>query len=172
LSPTNRAGLIAHEGIYYKLRFYGDHDSRRARKIVGHLFSGFPFQNLGEGIPEKFDYCHAYSPRDKYRYHFFMWSEGDKTKAQFFLIANQPVFSKKTAVFHVKYPFEVQNDGTNWGFGTETDSNYEPGDSVTLIFEKQFENNLLVVKPYIVFNDVDNSIRTDAAPIVCHHFGD
>lgn len=55
LSPTNQAALIVHEALYGFLRGYGEKNSVRARRVVGHVFAGgdFPSRDAelaGRGI--------------------------------------------------------------------------------------------------------------------------
>ena len=64
LDYSNKAALIAHEAIYRVQRNYGDIDSQRARKIVGHLFSDFAFTPILEGIPKDAIDCYAQKGND------------------------------------------------------------------------------------------------------------
>ena len=51
LDELNRAALVTHEGIYLNMRISErSTDSRRARRVNGHLLSTFEFENVVSGL--------------------------------------------------------------------------------------------------------------------------
>ena len=53
LSTTNRAALILHEALYAFLRAYGETNSVRVRRTVGHIFSGGSFPSRDETLRQR-----------------------------------------------------------------------------------------------------------------------
>ncbi len=106
LSNTEKAALISHEAIYRVDRAFGAKDSRRARRIVGHLFSDFTFEKTLEGVPATAKSCTAkQGERMTYKFYYFPSEDGKSTKMQFQWYDGKPVISKKTATFPMALPW-------------------------------------------------------------------
>ncbi len=158
LSLTDKAALITHEAIYRMDRMGGAIDSRRSRKIVSHLFSGFPFEQVRSGLPSNMKICMA-TQVDKatYQFAYYPSSSGAMTKLQFFWFEGKAVFSKKTAIIPIKLPW-IQNitancddasNGCNIA-GGETSSNFEGTGFLTVGIEQKVTPTTVETKFYLL----------------------
>ncbi|PIU00466.1 MAG: hypothetical protein COT74_05935 [Bdellovibrionales bacterium CG10_big_fil_rev_8_21_14_0_10_45_34] len=157
---TNKAALIAHEAIYRMERFGGSTNSRRARKIVGHLFAGYPFKNVKEGLPVGAKRCSAHrGDRTTFQFAYFPAGAGNLTAVQFFLFDGGVVFSKKTAIMPIKLPWLPNmsgtcgqpEDGCNFT-GGDTSSNFEGEGFVSFGSEMRVSNGVPQMKLYLSIN--------------------
>lgn len=158
LSLIDKAALIAHEAIYRMERQGGAVNSRRTRKIVGHLFSGFPFEQVRSGLPAHKKLCMA-TQGDKvtFQFAYFPSSSGNMTILQFFWYEGKAVFSKKTVIVPIKLPW-IQNipaicddQGNSCNFsGGEIDSNFEGSGFLTLGIEQHVSPEIVETKLYFL----------------------
>ncbi|WP_374029185.1 hypothetical protein [Bdellovibrio bacteriovorus] len=134
LSATDKAALITHEAIYRLERTYGAKDSRRARKIVGHVFSDFAFEKVDADLPPGAKFCSAKNKgKMTYQFAYYPSSNARHTVLQFMWFEGKPVFSKKTVVLPLQLPW-LKNvpascpdgDGCNIS-GGDISSNFEGG---------------------------------------------
>ncbi|QDK45905.1 hypothetical protein DOM22_12470 [Bdellovibrio sp. ZAP7] len=106
LSNTEKAALISHEAVYRVDRAFGAKDSRRARRIVAHLFSDFAFEEVNGGIPKGAKSCTAsLNGRMTYQFNYYPSTDGKNTVMQFEWFDGKPVFTKKTATFPIALPW-------------------------------------------------------------------
>lgn len=101
LSNVDRAALLVHEALYRNLRSFGETDSDRARKTVGHLFAGMKFNWVFEGVPlERFLVCWT----EGGSFQFAVYPKDDKFIAQF-LVYDGDVMLTRTATSVDGLPF-------------------------------------------------------------------
>jgi hypothetical protein len=169
LSPTHQAGLIVHEGIYFDLRRFRETDSRRTRKIVGHLFSDFKFDFVFSGIPQSALRCaaRAIDSNSIGNFEFYIFPEGANTRVQFRLLANQVVFSKKTILIPKKYPLELELGEDFFGFHRLTESNFEGGDNVGVVLKNKKDSNGAATLKQISFSNSDQELSTGLIDFNC-----
>lgn len=107
LNVTNRAALVMHEAIYRLERYSDVTDSRRARKIVGHLISGFAFEPVRGGRPPRMPSVCTATLNGKMIYNFLATptNGGTMTEIQFYVYEGKFVFSKKTSVLPIAMPW-------------------------------------------------------------------
>ncbi|QLY24105.1 hypothetical protein [Bdellovibrio sp. KM01] len=106
LSNTEKAALISHEAVYRVDRAFGAKDSRRARRIVAHLFSDFAFEEVNGDMPKGAKSCTAsVNGRMTYQFNYYPSTDGKKTVMQFEWFGGKPVFTKKTATFPIALPW-------------------------------------------------------------------
>jgi hypothetical protein len=169
LSPTHQAGLIVHEGVYFDARVFGEKDSRRTRKIVGHLFSNFMFNFIYDGIPQNAERCGGSSekPQESSRFDFFMFPEGENTRMQFRQLAGKVVFSKKTILIHRKYPLELENNEQVFGDSEQTESNFEGKDYIGVKLTNKLDAGKIITLKQIELIDRDNNSGTGLIEFTC-----
>jgi hypothetical protein len=115
MDARNRGALIAHEEIYYRMRMdEKDENSRRARKLVGHLFSDFSFEEVSAGIPRGVWINICWSKDDRKDAAAFWVYPNEKSEAvmQFTDLRGRMVFGKTTA----------SSPGLKWPLGEELQS--------------------------------------------------
>jgi len=101
LDTLNRAALFTHEVIYRQERSLSNAtNSRRARKVVAHLFSDFVFTPVMQGVPKDAKECRTFLNDDPHKntaFDFFLFPNPDGAGgqiAQFGLIRNNLVYSQ------------------------------------------------------------------------------
>ncbi len=157
LDVTNQASLILHEAIYRLERSQGATNSRRTRMIVGHVISGFTFIPVRAGIPTGAQFCSANNGvKMNYQFAYFPTQNGKMSELQFFIFDGNWVFSKKTAILPMKFPWDMQqlkvncdnlSKGCNVAGGTVS-SNFEGDDFITLGFEQVVTNGTVASHYY------------------------
>ncbi len=160
LSLTDKAALITHEAIYRMHRTNGATDSRRSRKVVGHLLSGFQFEPVRSGLPSSAKLCVA-KQGDKVTFMFAYYpaSSETMTKLQFLSFEGQPVFSKKTAIVPLKLPWIQKvtanctdaSNGCNIA-GGDTASSFEGAGFLTVGIEQKTSAPTPKSKFYLLTN--------------------
>ncbi|WP_413293528.1 hypothetical protein ACLSU7_00320 [Bdellovibrio sp. HCB185ZH] len=106
LSNAEKAALISHEAVYRVDRAFGAKDSRRARRIVAHLFSDFTLEEVSGDMPKGAKSCTAsLKGRMTYQFNYYPSTDGRKTVMQFEWFDGKPVFTKKTATFPIALPW-------------------------------------------------------------------
>ncbi len=131
MDARNKGALIVHEAIYYRSRGEGETNSRRARKIVGHLFSDFNFIYVKEDLPKDAITCISKKDDGKNMSMFFVYpNEKGETTFQFQELRGRFLFSKTTASTpNLKWPLG-SNLAPGWGGSAELDSNFEVGEGI------------------------------------------
>jgi hypothetical protein len=106
LSNTEKAALISHEAVYRVDRAFGAKDSRRARRIVAHMFADFAFEKVDGDLPKGSKSCTAtQNGRMTYQFNYYPSDDGRNTIMQFEWFDGKPVFTKKTATFPMGLPW-------------------------------------------------------------------
>ncbi len=170
LDITNQAALIMHEAIYRLERYYGATDSRRSRKVVAHLISGFPFIQVRAGVPQNWSGSCMARMDDQMTFNFDYYPNSlGNTVMQFYWFERKPVYSKKTAVV----PMTVREFGGKWPdvhwptsnvtctpipgktvscnfSGGDTSSNFEGSGFITLGVELDVVNHIVNEKRYLL----------------------
>lgn len=160
LSLADKAALHLHEAIYRLERSQGAQNSRRTRKIVGHLLSGFPFVQVKTDLAQDAKICSAVDG-DRVLYQFAYSSSPampkNQTKLQFFVFEGRSVYSKKTAILPIELPWLAQlnyfdctySDSCNIAGGDAT-SNFENSGFVTLGVERTVRPDMVQLKFYFL----------------------
>lgn len=167
LPLTHRAGLIAHEAIYFDARVFSETDSRRTRKIVGHLFSSFQFVDIYADLPMPVLRCVGSNNEDQSNpthFDFFMYPEGEKTRLQFRQIDGRIVFSKKTLLINKKFPLNLEHEEREWGQMNQTESNFEAKDSIGI---RVFADPVFKIQKQIQLIDVNRERNTGLINFTC-----
>jgi len=125
MDARNQGALIVHEVIYNWTRYEGEKNSRRARKIVAHVFSQFNFEGVKEGVPEKSQMCATTTPDQKLESFFWIYpNHAGQLVAQFTKLRGTFLFGKtKTTFSSIKFsPSEQKENVAEW---QSLESNFE-----------------------------------------------
>jgi hypothetical protein len=104
MDARNQGALLAHEVIYSSTRAEGERDSRRARKIVGHIFSQFDFTGVRDGLPANpRTLCVSGAPRGSYSEFWIYPNEKGQLVVQLDILHKSWLYGKTTAAFTIPY---------------------------------------------------------------------
>ncbi len=128
MDTRNQVALYAHETIYAAMRAEGDKNSRRARKIVGYVFSQFNFTWARAGLPaEPRILCLSASQFvNSTASEFWIYPDVDgNLVAQFEILHGRDLYDRTTAVY-TGLAFD-EKARKNVGVFEDLNSNFETG---------------------------------------------
>lgn len=96
LNEVNKAAYVLRSSVYHTLaRSGGETDSEHARRTIGLAFSGYQFESVLAGVPEKFTFCSSAGDNPLYKLFAYENSE-KKTVLQFLRFAGKDTATKST----------------------------------------------------------------------------
>lgn len=133
MDARNQAALLAHEVIYARTRAEGEKNSRRARNIVGHVFSRFDFTGTRDGLPATpRTLCISGSAKARTNSEFWIYpDEKGQLVTQFEILHDSWLYDKTTAAF-TTIPFDAKKQKIFGMEVCELVSNFEGGKIFTI----------------------------------------
>lgn len=176
LDNTNKAALIIHEAIYRQERYYGATDSRRARKIVGHLFADYLFTPVKQDLPINSELCIASKDENfgsVYTQFYRYPTANGASKLQFTILEGKLLYSKKTAELPIQMPWyknsKISCSGSSSGCnisGAPTSSHFENSGFIVLGTQtKVHSGGMSEILFYFVSEDGSKSYIRCQSPI-------
>ncbi len=142
MNSQNQASLIMHEAIYRFQRGEGARDSRRSRKLVAYLFSDFKFERVANGISGDADTCKGIYDSGEVGAEFYIYpDENLSTHFQFTKLNGLSIFSKKTGVAPIGYPWVNVRASSSDDLNMHLESNFEGNDTITIVHNSILKND-------------------------------
>lgn len=129
MDARNQAALLAHEVVYSLTRGEGHKNSRRARKIVAHVFADLPLVGAREGRPQGArTLCASGGPGLTFSQFWIYPGANGRLVAQIEILNGKWLYSKSTMTFqHI--PFDGKDQKYNVSEWGELESMLEGGKS-------------------------------------------